>query len=143
MSLKCKKCGSSDYVKNGYTLSVQRYKCKNCSYNYIEGDKRQKYTTQDRLKVLKLYLENCGIRTIERLTGVRNSQISKWILEAADSIKQELRQHQNSINSVEDISILEIDELCTYIKKGQKMAESLPSYGLLLIGTKVKLLILK
>ena len=126
MSLACKKCGSSEYVKNGYVLGVQRYKCKSCGYNYIEGDKRQKYTSQDRLKVLKLYLENCGIRTIERLTGVRNSQISKWILEAADSIKQELRQHQNSISSVEDISILEIDELCTYIKKDQKMAESLP-----------------
>ena len=100
MSVICKKCCSSSYVKNGYVCGVQRYKCKSCGCNYIEGDKRQKYTSQDRLKVLKLYLENCGIRTIERLSGIRNSQISKWILEAADSIKQELRQHQNSINSV-------------------------------------------
>jgi transposase-like protein len=143
MSLKCKNCGSTKKVKNGFVEGVQRYKCKDCGYNYIEGDKRQKYTAQDRLKVLKLYLENCGIRTIERLTGVRNSQISKWILAAADDIKQELLQRQNGINSIKDISILEIDELCTYIKKDQKMAESLPSYGLLLIGTKVKLLILK
>ncbi len=42
----------------------------------IEGDKRQKYTQQDLLKVIKLYLENCGIRKIEKLTGIRNSQIS-------------------------------------------------------------------
>ncbi|HJK86606.1 MAG TPA: hypothetical protein QKA08_02400 [Candidatus Megaira endosymbiont of Nemacystus decipiens] len=121
----------------------QRYKCKECGHNYIEGDERQKYTLQDRLKVIKLYLENCGIRTIERLTGIRNSQISKWIKESADDIKSELLKSQNNINSLEDISILEIDELCTYIKKDQRTEEGLPSYGLLLIGTKVKLLILK
>ncbi len=143
MSLKCKNCGSAKKVKNGFVEGVQRYKCKDCGCNYIEGDKRQKYTAQDRLKVLKLYLENCGIRTIERLTGVRNSQISKWILAAADDIKRELLHRQNDINSIKDISILEIDELCTYIKKDQKMEGSLPSYGLLLIGTKVRLLILK
>ncbi|WP_272940972.1 hypothetical protein [Candidatus Midichloria mitochondrii] len=28
---------------------------------------------------LKLNLEDCGIRTIERLTGIHNSQISSWI----------------------------------------------------------------
>lgn len=143
MSKTCKRCGSGNYVKNGYVLGKQRYKCKECSYNYIDGDERQKYRIKDRLKVLKLYLENCGIRTIERLTGVRNSQISKWIMEAAEDIRKELAKGRNSIDSLEDISILEIDELCTYIKKAQGMAETIPSYGLLLIGTKVKLLILK
>ena len=143
MLLKCKNCASERNVKNGFAYGAQRYKCKSCGYNYIQGDKRQKYTSQDRLKVLKLYLENCGIRTIERLTGVRNSQISKWIQGAADSIKKDLSLHQQNIKSVENISILEIDELCTYIKKDQKMEGNLPSYGLLLIGTKIKLLILK
>jgi len=143
MSLRCKNCASVNSVKNGFVEGVQRYKCKGCGYNYIQGYKRQKYTSSDRLKVLKLYLENWGIRTIERLTGVRNSQISKWILEAADSIRKELSLHQNNMKSVEDISVLEIDELCTYIKKDQKMEGNLPSYGLLLIGTEMKLLILK
>ena len=143
MLLKCKNCLSSKYIKNGFVRTVQRYKCKNCGYNYKEGDKRQKYTVQDRFKVLKLYLENCGIRSIERLTGVCNSQVLKWISESADTIKQELLKCRNEINSIKDISILKIDELCTYIKKDQKIAENSLSYGLLLIGTEVKLLILK
>jgi transposase-like protein len=66
-------------VKNGFVFGVQRYKCKECASNFIDGDKRIRYGLPDRLKVLKLYLENCGIRTIERLTGIRNSQISMWI----------------------------------------------------------------
>ena len=87
MSIKCKFCGSSNCVKNGFVHGIQRYKCKECVVNFIEGDKRQKYTTADHLKVIKLYLENCGIRIIERLTGVRNSQISKWIEDVAMHVK--------------------------------------------------------
>jgi transposase-like protein len=111
--------------------------------NFVEGDRRQKYDTSDHLKVIKLYLENCGIRTIERLTGVRNSQISKWIENIASHVKSEFLKAQNSLQSVKDIAIVEIDELCTYIKKDQKTEENLPSYGLLLIEGQIKLLILR
>ena len=90
MSITCKSCGASQYVKNGFVQGVQRYKCRECNCNFISGDKRQKYTKMDRLKVIKLYLESCSIRTIERLTGIRNSQISKWIEATAGFVKQEL-----------------------------------------------------
>lgn len=143
MSVICKFCDSAKCVKNGFAWGSQRYKCKDCKANFIEGDKRQRYTSADHLKVIKLYLENCGIRTIERLTGVRNSQISKWIEGIAAHVKREFEKAQSSLTSVKDIAILEVDELCTYIKKDQKMEESSPSYGLLLIEGQIKLLILK
>jgi transposase-like protein len=143
MKLRCKECGSEKYVKNGFVHGVQRYKCRECGLNFVEGDKRQKYTIMDKLKVLKLYLENCGIRSIERLTGIRNSQISQWIESAAEDVKAELKKSQGNIKSVKDIAILELDELCTYIKKDPKMGVSIPSYGLLLIEDQIKLLILR
>jgi transposase-like protein len=143
MTIVCKNCGSGNYVKNGFVWGTQRYRCKGCRTNFVEGDKRQKYQLADRLKVIKLYLENCGIRTIERLTGVRNSQISKWIESAADDIKTQLQQSQAQVNSIQDISILELDELCTYIKKDRKTGENIPSYGLLLIENRIELLILR
>ncbi len=143
MSIACKSCSSTQCVKNGFVYGTQRYKCKVCGVNFIDGDKRQKYTMMDRLKVIKLYLENCGIRTIERLTGIRNSQISKWIEDTAGFVKRELIKSQNSIDSVQDIEILELDELCTYIKKDRKTVENSHLYGLLLIEGQIKLLILK
>ena len=143
MSVICKYCGSNKSVKNGFVKEVQRYKCKECKVNFVEGDKRQKYTSSDHLKVIKLYLENCGIRSIERLTGVRNSQISKWIEGIAAHVRSEFLKAQNSISSIRDIAIVEIDELCTYIKKDQRTVENIPSYGLLLIEGRIKLLILK
>jgi transposase-like protein len=143
MSVICKKCGSVDHVRNGFVQCAQRYKCKGCGFNFIEGDKRQKYTSADRLKVVKLYLENCGIRSIERLTGIRNSQISKWIEDIAKFVKGEFIKSQNNLKSVQDVEIMEVDELCTYIKKGQRMEENSSLFGLLLIEGQIKLLILK
>ena len=96
--LLCKFCNSGKYVKNGSVYKKQRYKCKDCKRNFIEGDERQKYTQADHLKVIKLYLENCGIRSIERLTGIRNSQISKWIENIADYVKNEFDRTRSNIN---------------------------------------------
>ena len=38
--LKCKKCGSEKTTSNGFVRKKQRFKCKDCGYNFIVGDKR-------------------------------------------------------------------------------------------------------
>ena len=143
MPLSCKDCQGNRIIKNGFIEDVQRYRCKQCGYNFVEGDKRIKYGSKDHLKVIKLYLENCGIRTIERLTGIRNSQISKWIEHTAAYIRIQLRTSESKIKTIQDIEIMELDELCTFVKKDRRTEESTSSYGLLLIDQQIKLLILK
>jgi len=39
--LKCKKCGSEKTTKNGFVRKNQRWKCKDCGYNFIVGDKHK------------------------------------------------------------------------------------------------------
>ena len=102
-----------------------------------------KYGLNDKLKVIKLYLENCGIRSIERLTGIRNYQVSLWIEKYAEEIKKEIAKLQQNDKGIKNVSIMEIDELCTYVKKSPKMVENIPSYGLLLTETQAILLTLK
>ena len=46
---ECPKCQSTDTVKNGTVRGVQRFKCKNCKYNFVLTDKR---TTKE-LTILK------------------------------------------------------------------------------------------
>ena len=143
MSLSCKDCQGNRIIKNGFIEDVQRYRCKQCRYNFVEGDKRIKYGSKDHLKVIKLYLENCGIRTIERLTGIRNSQISKWMERTATYIRRQLRLSESKIKTIQDIEIMELDELYTFVKKDRSTEENASSYGLLLIDQQIKLLILK
>ena len=79
MESKCKNCGSNFRVKNGYVDGKQRYKCKDCGKTYRQGDLREKYSNEKRLKAIKWYLEGAGIMSIERMEGVSNPLIIKWI----------------------------------------------------------------
>lgn len=36
----CKNCGSSHSIKNGFVRKKQRYLCKECGLNFVEGDGR-------------------------------------------------------------------------------------------------------
>ena len=51
MILKCKHCGSDKSKKNGIVGGKQRYECKNCHKTYREGDLREKYTNEKRMRV--------------------------------------------------------------------------------------------
>jgi transposase-like protein len=81
---KCKSCGGAQRTKNGYVSGKQRYKCKECGKTYREGDLREKYDAEKKLKVIQMYREGIGIRTIERQEGVSNSLIIYWIRKTSD-----------------------------------------------------------
>lgn len=100
------------------------------------GDGRLKYGLENRLKVIKMYLDGVGIRSIERLEGVSGALIVYWIRHFARLIRKEMIRKELP-EKVEDIAILEIDELFTYYKKRPNE----PMYGLLLTETEIKLFI--
>ena len=76
---QCKHCGWNHSVKNGMVQGKQRYLCKQCGKTFREGDDRERYTNEQRLRVIKWYLEGAGIMSIERMEGVPNPLIIKWI----------------------------------------------------------------
>ena len=134
----CKHCGSDKHVKNGIVHGKQRYKCKDCARTYREGDLREKYTAEQRIRVIKWYLEGAGIMSIERMEGVANPLIIKWIRKFSKILRQRLDETVIP-EDVKDIQILELDELFSYCKKNLTKS----TYGLLLIESEVKLLTLK
>lgn len=174
-NLKCKFCGSDRINKRGKQKynGKQRYLCRDCGKIWTDGkDNRLKYSNKKREKVIKMYLENVSIRSIERLEGVSEPLILKWIKKMGKEIKNKFNESINkikdNINNIdekdikkENIEILEIDEIVTYIKKNLKIMETeketeiekekgietekeiSSTYGLLLIGTKIALLDLK
>ena len=132
----CKGCGGSKLVRNGKTRhGVQRYKCKDCGSSYGAGDRRLKHGLEKRLRVIKMYLEGMGIRSIERLEEVSNPLIIYWIRHFSSLIRKEMNRSAIP-DTPKDIEILEVDELFTYYKK--RPNEHM--YGLLLTETGIKLL---
>jgi len=74
--ISCKGCSGNNVVKNGKNSSgKQRYKCKECGKTLCIGDDRLKHSMEKRLRVIQMYLEGIGIRSIEHLENVSNPLI--------------------------------------------------------------------
>ena len=150
MFIKCKFCMVSKVVKDGFVRGSQRFKCRSCGKNFIEGDKRENesYSREVRNMVIRMYLNNCGIRRIAHILKLPLSTTFGWIRKAGkmvDEIVDEMVKNKNE--EFKKIDILEMDELFTYVKKSQeqikkqgKESVNIPEYGLLWIGTDLKLL---
>jgi hypothetical protein len=55
--------------------------------------------------------------------------VVKWIKKASEMIKKQIEEKLKLNNESKDIVILEIDELCTYVKKNLKMGENSYLFG--------------
>jgi len=111
---ECKKCKSKNIVKNGTHNGIQRYKCKECG-SVFRG-KERKYSSEFKLEAITMYINSMGIRGVARVKKVHNSLISLWIKQMGKVIKEAFIEKINEVQP-KDISILEIDELFTYVKK--------------------------
>jgi transposase-like protein len=131
---ECKFCHSRDLVKNGRPKGLQRYLCKLCDREQIEGDRRIKYENNIKRSAIILYLEGNGMRAIARIlssifdTKIYFQTVAKWLTHAGQVVSDEVAsmKHESKV-----IEVVEMDELFTYIKKNKIQSES----GLLLIGT--------
>lgn len=146
-NLKCKYCGS-DRINNSGKVNNgnQRYLCRDCKRTFTIT--KRKYSEEYKLKIIKMYLENMGIRSIERLENIPNTTVLKWIRNFGKIIKERIIEQANNIpddikDIKENIEVLEGDEIVTYIKKNSKMEDKKSGYGFLLTETEIKLLIFK
>jgi len=121
----------------------QRYKCKTCGHNYTIGDKRTAHAEDKKRLVVRMYLNNCGIRRIAHIIETPLSTVFSWIKKAGKIVEVMVKERKDN---EEKIEILEMDELYTYIKKSQKeirrlgrQKENTLGYGLLWIGIDLKL----
>ena len=150
-NLKCKYCNGNRVNKFGKQNNKQRYICRDCKKTFIlSKDKRKKYSEEFKMEVIKWYLENNGIRSIERRMKVTDTTILRWIKDFGKIIKERLKEEINNIpddikelKEKKNIEVLEGDEIVTYIKKNLKMGENKYGYGYLLTETGIKLLIFK
>lgn len=130
---QCRFCNSKSLVKNGVIRCNQRYKCKLCKKNQLVTDGRIKYSNKDKAMAVAMYLNNVGFRAIGRIMNIPFQLIHCWIKKAGALVEKEAEALNKAPKKIE---ILEMDELYTYIKKKNGKHE----YGLLLIGTEMKLL---
>jgi len=113
MTLICKKCSSSELVKNGKVREQQRYKCKECGYNSVVGDKRERHTISAKAMALLLY-GSCksSYGMIAKLFGVSRPTVLNWIRSMVKDIPEP--------EVPSEVEAIQIDEMWHFINKKNK-----------------------
>ena len=77
----CKNCGSEKAIKNGMVGGRQRYHCKECGYNFREGDRRtnEKVAAKKALCVLLYAMAKGSYRMMGRLLKIDHTLVYRWI----------------------------------------------------------------
>ena len=114
--IHCKRCQSSRFMKNGIVRGKARYRCKDCRYNFTEGDERVKedLVIKRALAVILYSLGKASFGFLGKLFGVSRSIPYRWIKAEADKIAEP------SISG--EIKEMEFDEMWHFI--GSKKTKS-------------------
>jgi len=105
--IKCKRCGESNFRKNGFVRGLQRYHCRACGCNFTCTPPRGRSPAVKALAVLLYSMGRASYRFIGKLLGVSHVSVYHWIREAAASIPEP------EIPS--DLKEVELDEMWHYL----------------------------
>jgi transposase-like protein len=141
---KCPYCDNEHTVRNGKKRNRQRYLCRNCNKSFCIVDRRIKRDIKERELCLLLYSHNMSLRSIQSIiekfynTKISLRLIIKWIKSFSRLLSYDLNRKEKE--KPRTIYILELDELYSYFYDLKKNEKNTSKYGLLLIGTEIKLL---
>jgi transposase-like protein len=75
---ECRKCGSSNIVKNGHSASgSQQYHC--CGAYQVLDPEPRGYSEAEKKKILRAYRERGSKRAISRIFGVSRNTLNRWL----------------------------------------------------------------
>jgi transposase len=85
LEIICKQCSSHSIVKNDKVRTKQRYKCKECGFNFIVGDRREKLSPAARSLAILLYGRGeSSYGFIAKLFKISSVAVMKLIKREAD-----------------------------------------------------------
>jgi hypothetical protein len=85
---RCKNCASEHTVKNGKVREKQRFRCKDCGFNFVEGDARtnEKIAAKKAMLVLLYSLGKASFNLLARLFDTWPSQVYRWVAQEGLSL---------------------------------------------------------
>ena len=95
---------------NGTVRNKQRYKCKDCGLNFVEGDKRGRIRPEAKALALIMYGScKASYGMIARLLNVSRTAVLKWIRAIGKEIPEPIVEAE--------LQEVQVDEMWHYINK--------------------------
>ena len=116
--MDCKKCKKSRVVKNGFVRGKQRYRCKECLYNFVEGDDRvrQENVVKRAFAIILYSMSKGTFNFLGKLFKVSPTTIYNWVRKEAETLP--FPDIKNSIQEVE------IDDMWHFVHSKKTSAGS-------------------
>ena len=107
--IQCKRCQSTRFMKNGKVRDKARFRCKDCNYNFTEGDDRVKedLVVKKALAVILYSLGKASFGFLGKIFGVSRSIPYRWIKAEAEKMTE---PHLSG-----EIKEMEFDEMWHFI----------------------------
>lgn len=113
--MNCPRCQHSHFVKNGRINKKQRYKCKDCHYQWTEKHIYRGRPLAEKALAVFLYCHGLSMNAIAKMLQASPATILEWIRNFAG-------EHAKSPEPLEtDAVVLELDEMWHYLKKKNKL----------------------
>ena len=107
--MRCKRCGSTEQVRNGLMRGKQRYRCRGCGLNFTDTPPRGMPLRLKATAVL-LYVSGLSMNRTAKLLGVSTPSVMAWIERFA-------RDHGQKPEPEGRAVVIELDEMWHYLKK--------------------------
>ncbi len=109
MGLLCKRCGSEEWVKNGFMRGKQRYRRKACGLNFTDTSPRGKPLALKVAAVL-LHVSGLAMNHTAKLLGVSTPTVQDWLERFAQAYAQKPEPEGRAV-------VIELDEMWHCLKK--------------------------
>src|SRR5438874_888007 len=116
-TIACPKCGNASKRFGKHRNGLQRFRCLSCRATFTEDHKPafrvEDYLNDPRgLMAIRMLVEGCSIRTIERITEIRRDSIIQLLLIAGKRCERRM----NAIRNVKAKDV-QCDEIWGYVAK--------------------------
>src|ERR1039458_1101887 len=123
-SMICPGCGNAAKRFGRHRNGLQRFRCLSCRKTFTESHERS-FRVEDYLQdprgqmAIRMLVEGCSVRTVERLTGIRRDSIIDLLLIAG-------RRCEKLMNSLRNVPATDIqmDEMWNLDRKSTRLNSS-------------------
>ena len=120
------RCQHSHFVKNGHVNEKQRYKCKDCNYQWTENHKRRGRPLAEKALAVFLYCHGLSMNAIAKMLDASPSTILDWVRHFGTELAHLPEPRAEAV-------VLELDEMWHYVKKKKHKLWHLDKFYLVIL----------
>jgi transposase len=108
MTMHCPHCDSQNIIKSGLVKGRQRFKCKDCSYQFTNLSKERGKPLWMKLEAVLMYLSGMSMNATGKLLGVSAQSVLNWVRDFGE-VNYEKPVPESAV-------VVELDELWHFVQ---------------------------